>query len=268
MVQCLPMTRISLHKRHGRCLWLIGCWFALSGFACPIFCSEQTNIQVSYNDARNQCRDFAETKLSAMSSDSDANTSKTKLVALFSECMKGKGWEVPGPVGGIATADARSSILPTPAPLYNPSRAEPAAGGGNAPYDRDAMQRAADCAWARQNAGSNQIAATRAEACDMECRQRMQANPYGQRAAACGPEYPEDRVHKRMIGNLEGEIPPASGVAEPPQKKVVKKKPKKKPVKKKPAAKPAEKPETPNCNMPSAQTVLDKALADSCPKPQ
>lgn len=251
-----------------RCVMLAGCWLALSGFACPIFCDNQTTIQVDYSAARDDCRDYSESKLSAMSGETDPALGKTKLVAFFSECMKGKGWEVPGPTGAAAAA-----VAAAPAGAAN----APAAGAATAAYDREAMQRAADCAWARQNATKNQVAATRAQACDMECYQRLQANPYSkQRPAACGPEYPEDRVKKRMIGNMEAETLPAAGAAaaaattEPAKKEVkkTKKKPaKKKPQKKKAAPKAAEKKPVTNCDMPSAQTVLDKALTGSeCPQ--
>lgn len=252
-----------------RCAMLAGCWLALSGFACPILCDNQTTIQVDYDSARDDCRDYSESKLSAMSGDMDPAVGKTKLVAFFSECMKSKGWDVPGPTGAAATA-----VAAAPAGAAN----APAAGATTTAYDREAMQRAADCAWARQNAENNQVAATRAQACDMECYQRMQANPYSQqRPAACGPEYPEDRVKKRMIGNMEAETLPAAGAAtaaataEPAKKKEVKKtkkKPaKKKAQKKKASPKPAEKKPVTNCDMPSAQTVLDKALTGSeCPQ--
>lgn len=228
-----------------------GIWLAVSGFTCPMFCTEQTDIQVSYLDARDTCRNYAEEKLAAMGADGGgAEAEKTRLVAMFSDCMKTKGWDVPGP-SGVAVAAA---------PNTQPANGAPSAGATNIAYSQQEIARAADCAWARQNASNNPIAATRAEACDIECRQRLRANPYGPRPAACGPEYPEDRVRKRIAGNLEGEMTPAAGVAEPPpppKKKVMKKKPKpkKKAVKKK---KPGS---TSGCDMPNPQAMLDKAIA-------
>jgi len=226
-------------------------WLTVSAFACPIFCTEQTNIQVAYLEARDECRDYAEEKLSAMGSEAsaEAEAEKTRLVAMFSDCMKTKGWDVPGP-SGVAVAAA---------PVNQPANGSPAAGSSSIAYEQEALARAADCAWARQNSANNPIAATRAEACDIECRQRLKANPYGPRPAACGPEYPEDRVRKRIAGNLEGELAPAAGTVEPPKPEPKKKVVQKKPRKKKPAV--AKHPSTSGCDMPNPQAMLDKAIA-------
>jgi len=156
---------------------------------CYLACTEQTGIQNDYLKDRDDCRDYAQDKIDLAMRESpsqDDKSRKVQLVSLFSQCMSTRNWSVPdgkGESGGSKIAAAPATALPA-APGLPPtptlSKAE----------EKSLLQRAAECALARQYAGSSKIYAARAEACDLECSEGLRLTPDAPRPASCLPSFP------------------------------------------------------------------------------
>jgi hypothetical protein len=165
-------------------------------FRCYWACMDQTAIQNDYVEQRDRCREYAQLKLDmAMRSVEGPVTEdkrKTQLVALFSECMANNGWTVPsgkdeadkaaGAAAPLAAGAAAGAVAANPQSL-----------GGQAPAPPPQQQKAflsrnSECAFARHSASVSAIAKARAEACDLECDERLKAAPEGPRPAACPSE--------------------------------------------------------------------------------
>ncbi len=184
---------------------------------CWILCTDQTAIQNDYVTDRDYCRGYSQLRIDTDTSSPElleAKERKSKLVALFSACMAEKGWTVPDgkynqqassaiPSGSSTNAKANStaaiaSANPGAAPVSTTvGAAAPAAaagalvGGKNAATlaaeqrEKAFLSRSTECAFARHAADSSTLAATRAKACDIECRERLKAAPDAPRPAAC-----------------------------------------------------------------------------------
>lgn len=210
-----------------RILFLIVALTATSGyrFRCYIFCTDQTGIQDDYVEQRDRCREYAQLKLDmavrSMPPGAEEDKShKALLVSLFSQCMGNNGWSVPdgskeGSKPGAAAQAAQATGVPH-APLPGGPRQVAPAPAGAAPVNavesatlgatggagvaspagasarQGALSRGAECAFARQSASVSSIAAARAEACDLECAQRLAAAPDAPRPAACPSEERPD----------------------------------------------------------------------------
>ncbi|MFW0776434.1 MAG: hypothetical protein ACN2B6_01775 [Rickettsiales bacterium] len=160
-------------------------------FRCYIFCKDQTAIQNDYIEQRDRCREYAELKLDMALRDTrgpvDGKKQKTKLVSLFNSCMADNGWniapELPpydsaAPVEKPPTAEAKPLAPPPEVVEAHESKA--------------ALSRSADCMFARHAANHSSIAAARAQACDLECSQRLRAAPDAPRPAACPTDVTPD----------------------------------------------------------------------------
>lgn len=215
MLNCsVPMRKI-MHPswRTGVCLlfWLLACGFR---WPCYIFCSDQTSIQEDYVEKRDRCRELAELKadMASQAAPGDDKTRKTRLVSLFSECMHGNGWAVPNPADTAAkTAQTspppaaaqqpRADVFPSPMPLYTPAGPGSEPGDAAKAPDQRYATRAAECAFARQGRYRSRVAASRAEACDLECAQQRRMAPDTPTPAACPPD--------------ESSLPTTAGMNEP-----------------------------------------------------
>lgn len=184
-----------------RAIFLIGVLTLATGykFRCWAFCVDQTSTQNDYVEQRDRCRDYAQLKLDMAMRDSstgDDKNRKATLVSLFSECMGKNGWTVPdgkdgkpkgenpGPVNAVAAGPAAVQPAAANGQMAAPIQAAPAAAAAAAP-DKAYMSRQAECAFARQAADSSSVSAARAKACDIECEQRILAEPDAPRPAAC-----------------------------------------------------------------------------------
>lgn len=158
-------------------------------FRCYWACMDQTAIQNDYIEQRDNCRSYAEAKVDfAMKSQPaprDERTRKATLVSLFSECMAQHGWNVPDgkpPSGAGAAATAAAAAAATVPAVDVKAQKEKDA------WQKAAVSRSAECGFARHSASVSSNAAARARACDIECNQRLKAQPDGPRPAACPSE--------------------------------------------------------------------------------
>lgn len=192
------------------------------------FCSDNTSIQMKYNDARDECTTLAEMKAGAPASQATqaGRNTKTRLVTLFSECMQGKGWDVPGPstqsatdvdgnriavsgpmgtfgagLGGAISPTysspqpgfapppsfAASANVPPPTPITTQSVNTPRTYVPQ-PIDESHKRRSAECAFARANRDVSVVSKKRAKACDLECSEMLRSAPEAPRPAACRPQ--------------------------------------------------------------------------------
>ncbi len=175
-------------------------------FRCWMFCTDQTAVQNDYINDRDSCRSYAQLRIETDTSNSELMDSKnrsSKLVSLFSACMADKGWTVPdgGKPGQQASAPVpvQNSAAPAiasaanPAPVAAVAAVAPAAVVANSDAATLAAQRrekaflarSSECAFARHGAAYSSVAAARAQACDIECTQRLKAAPDAPRPAAC-----------------------------------------------------------------------------------
>ena len=179
-----------------RCLklgFLMAVMLVSSGYRyrCYWACTDQTAIQNDYTEQRDTCRSYAEAKvdfsLKTLGKSGDGNAKNAQLVALFSECMSKHGWTVPdgkdknaaAPVAAPATTGVAAAAAGSPAgPSVAPTNVAAA-------QDKAILSRNAECNFARMNAAVSSIANARAQACDMECSQRLQNAPDAPRPAAC-----------------------------------------------------------------------------------
>jgi len=183
-------------------------------FRCYWFCTEQTGIQTDYVANRDECRKYAQLRIETDTSSPDLieeKDRKSKLVSLFSSCMSDKGWTVPDGKSGQQAANPipvptpgaaagmpapQAAPLPVAAPV---TAATPVAAAANPAIitEEDAkrineqrkektyLARTSECAFARHAAEYSSVSATRAKACDIECANRLKADPKGTRPAAC-----------------------------------------------------------------------------------
>lgn len=176
---------IAPHMRSLRLLFLACALLSTSGykFRCWWLCQDQTGLQNDYVEQRDRCRAFAQMKLDmAMRDSGKANNEanrRTTLVSLFGECMGRNGWTVSDAKPAGAGSNSGGAL---DAALKEKSEAEAAAEAARA---RSALSRSAECAFAREAASVSSLAAKRAQACDIECAQRLKAMPDAPRPAAC-----------------------------------------------------------------------------------
>lgn len=210
-------------------LILIAALLVSSGyrFRCYWLCTDQTSIQHDYIEERDRCREYAEAKVDMTMNNlkknpNDEKARKGQLVSLFSECMANHGWTVPdgrdkniaGATGGSSTGKdttlssaaaaataqdaaaagiitgeaARNSAAATDAStaVRGLSAGEAATAAG---LEKAFLARKAECDFARHSANSSSIANARAQACDIECAQRVKNAPDAPRPAACPAEF-------------------------------------------------------------------------------
>ncbi len=188
---------------------------ALSAYKvrCWILCTDQTAVQNDYVEHRDYCRGYSQLRIDTDTSSPellDAKERKSKLVALFSACMAEKGWTVPDgkynqqasnaiPSGtsGVQKANATQTsplsevATPNAAPVAATVASTTLIGGKNAATraaeqrEKAFLSRSTECAFARHAAKNSSLSATRAKACDIECRERLKAAPDAPRPAAC-----------------------------------------------------------------------------------
>lgn len=151
-------------------------------FRCYMFCKDQTAVQSDYIEQRDRCRSYAELKLDMAIRDVQGppgkKTRKTKLINLFNQCMSENGWNIAPEV----PKDLPAPVQNQPAVPQVQQQAEQVA---DAYEEKAALSRSAECMFARHAAAVSSISATRAQACDLECSQRLQAAPDAPRPAAC-----------------------------------------------------------------------------------
>jgi len=159
-------------------------------FRCYIFCKDQTAIQNDYIEQRDRCREFAELKLDMALRDVrgpvDTKNQKTQLVSLFNHCMADNGWNIAPELPPYEPIPAENSATAEAAPLAPPPEVV------EAHESKAALSRSADCMFARHAAANSSIAAARAQACDLECSQRLRAAPDAPRPAACPTDVTPD----------------------------------------------------------------------------
>ncbi len=182
-----------------RLLFLVTVLIVTSGyrFRCYWACTDQTGIQNDYVEQRDHCRAYAQLKLDMVSRNSarqDDHTRKTQLVNLFSQCMEQKGWDIPS--GQEAGEEGSPEPLPEAAAVAaaKPARTQ-AEKAAQTQEQKWAISRSAECAFARHAATTSRIAAARAEACDLECTQRLKNSPDAPRPSAC-PAGPDPKFAK------------------------------------------------------------------------
>lgn len=196
---------------------LLASMHLLSGFKfrCYWFCTEQTGIQTDYVNHRDQCRKYAQLRIETDTASPeliDEKARKSKLISLFSACMADNGWTIPdGKTGqqasppvplptpaAVSTTPPSATAPPPPAAAPVAAAAVPAAAvpASAIMTEREAKElqekkrensylaRQSECAFARHSAAYSSVAATRAQACDLECAQRLKAEPK-RKAAAC-----------------------------------------------------------------------------------
>ncbi len=159
---------------------LIATWLMLSAFDFPCFilCTDQTSTQRAYVGARDKCRETAEMRASTLEAGPvpmEDKQRKTRLVALFSECMGANGWAVPGPSTETAAKEPSK-----------PTQEQVESGIAETARQRE-LTRTKECAYARQAIKNSRRAAALAAECDRECAQRLSMAP-DTRPAACPPQ--------------------------------------------------------------------------------
>jgi|GEM_PF-3212740 len=154
-------------------------------FRCYWMCTDQTAIQHDYIELRDTCRDYAEAKvdmtLRNMNKYDDTDERRAQLVALFSQCMAEHGWTVPDgkdPSAAPVIAKDKDKENLTPAEIAQREQQK-----------KLFLARKAECDFARQSAKGSSVAAARAQACDIECSQRIKTAPDAPRPAACPSEF-------------------------------------------------------------------------------
>ena len=163
-------------------------------FRCYWLCNDQTAIQNDYIEERDRCRAYADAKvdlsLKEMSKTGDVKSRNSQLVALFSQCMSDHGWTVPdGKDSKSAAAPAAAATGAAAAAAGQPTGPTTASTTAAAAQDKAFLMRTAECDFARANAPYSNISAARAQACDMECAQRLKNAPEAPRPGACPSEF-------------------------------------------------------------------------------
>ncbi|MDX2072995.1 MAG: hypothetical protein SFX19_01365 [Alphaproteobacteria bacterium] len=165
---------------------LIACMQLVSAykFRCFLFCSEQTGVQSDYIEDRNLCRKYAQLHLdtdTSMTASGSEKARTSRLVSLFSRCMNDKGWTIPEGKGESDAGPPPAVVVPTPqqATAAATDKANDLAAQRR---EQAFLERSSECAFARHGAAYSRIAATRAEACDIEC---AEGRKLGKEPAAC-----------------------------------------------------------------------------------
>ena len=164
-------------------------------FRCYWLCTDQTAIQNDYVEERDRCRGYAEAKvdlsLKEIGKTGDEKARNGQLVALFSQCMANHGWTVPdGKDGKGLSGGATAAVDPKAAAGIAAGAGPIAASATDArQQDKAFLMRQAECDFARADAPYNKISAARAEACDMECNQRLKNAPDAPRPGACPSSF-------------------------------------------------------------------------------
>ena len=189
-------------------LLLVACMQLVSAykFRCWMFCTDQTAIQNDYINDRDSCRSYAQLRIETDTSNPeliDDRSKSSKLVSLFSSCMADKGWTVPDgvkpgqqaaapiPVQNSAAPAVANAASQAPAPAAPTAAAPAVATNTNAATlaaqrrEKAFLARSSECAFARHGAAYSSVSAARAQACDIECKERLKAAPDSPRAAAC-----------------------------------------------------------------------------------
>lgn len=197
---------------------------AVSAFKwrCWFFCTEQTGVQNDYVSDRDTCREYAQLRAETDTSSAQPANERNRtaqLVAMFSSCMADRGWTVPDGKGNQGSVPANAATAAHPAgsatgsdtPIQSPGAAgvgivaapSPtgeqsgvAANMAQPSQDRDMVSsqrknagtsRAAECAFARHGAAYSSVSASRAQACDIECAEKLKSNPKSN-PSACPPK--------------------------------------------------------------------------------
>ncbi len=186
-----------------RLLFLITALVATSGyrFRCYFACTDQTSTQNDYVEQRDKCREYAQLKVDMSMREAGGNIDdrnrKSSLVSLFSQCMGNNGWTVPDGKGdGSKKVEAPPPAAAAPAALSSQAVAPPPVAVTKA-EEKSLMTRNSECAFARHSASVSSLAATRAQACDLECEHALRAAPGAPRPASCPP----DLSSRLSIGN-------------------------------------------------------------------
>lgn len=154
---------------------------------------DQTSTQHNYIEQRDRCRSYAELKQDmqlrgTVKGPVTNRDRKTALVSLFNECMANNGYNIanPPPPPPVATNTAVAALVTAP-PMTQavaaPVTPKPMVVERN--ESKASLSRSAECNFARHAAKNSSISATRAEACDLECAQRLKSAPDAPRPAAC-----------------------------------------------------------------------------------
>lgn len=171
----------------ARTVFLLTVIMISSGYRwrCWWMCQDQTAIQNDYVEQRNNCREYAQLKLDMSKNSSEADTDqsrKSKIIALFGECMAKNGWSMTSTSGLDKPTGAQAQQAGKGAPGADDTAMSPEEAEAQ---KRAAISRSAECAFARQAASVSSISAARAKACDIECAQRLRLAPDAPRPAAC-----------------------------------------------------------------------------------
>lgn len=184
----------TLFKRSAQILCLIASMQMLSGFTfrCWWFCTDQTAIQNDFLDDRAECQGVADEKLgpeiAPSPNEAPNKAARTqKLISIFSDCMKTKGWTIPVPEG-------KASPPPQPAPVALKAAPPPPP----APKIDSYAKRYNECSYARHSADISSVAHVRAKECDVQCTKELRSWKYGERRPAACPDTPFDaeKSHK------------------------------------------------------------------------
>jgi len=179
-----------------RVIFLITAFTMSSGYRwrCYLFCTDQTSTQEDYVEQRDTCRQYAQLKVAMDMHDAglppEDKTRKNHLVSLFSQCMGTNGWTVPD---GKGEGSKKAEGAVAAAPAVNAAIAPPPSAVAVAQTkteEKAAITRASECAFARYSASTSSIAATRAQACDLECEHALRAAPGAPRPASCPSNLP------------------------------------------------------------------------------
>jgi len=158
-------------------------------FRCYAFCTDQTSVQDEYTEQRDHCRQYAQLKSETSTAKAGSEFSrKGQLISLFSECMGRNGWTVPDGKEGLPKTAGPAPAAAVGAAANSAATAPPQDPAATAAEDKAFIARASECSFARQAADSSSISATRAQACDIECAQRLRAAPDAPKPAACPAE--------------------------------------------------------------------------------
>lgn len=167
---------------------LLTAFFMLTG--CGIY--EFNDTQRQYVTARDSCRELAELRATTdmgrafpTAGERQTRNIKKELLEVFADCMKRQGWSVSGPTdggGGGGEPPIDISVAPPRQAAYIP----PEVINEQLVIERE-RKRAAECAYARQAADNSSRARAIAKACEIECKNRLEAAPDGPRPGACAP---------------------------------------------------------------------------------
>jgi len=197
------------YRRTIHILLLLSAMQATSAYKqrCWFLCKEQTAIQNDYVSDRDRCRNYSQLRIDTDTSSPELLESgprKAKLISLFSACMSEKGWTVPDgkysqqasaptPVPNPATPGltfvptkaASTAAAPIAASAAVAATAPSAAAMATQQRNRAFLARSTECAFSRHSSGQSAAASARAQACDIECAERLKASPDAPRPAAC-----------------------------------------------------------------------------------